>query len=237
MKLVLAILIIAIYWCLDAYQAVINFNISFTEALLLDYDKSNLVIKLLIVVSIFVFFLVQTKTKTIIKKAKNIPNTEELNAIYSISETILTPLPLHNQLNTVVDIMEKELSRAQRYKIEFSCILIDMNSNKVDDLIYKKIGSIVNEKIRTNDYFGRFDNNQLLVLTSNTSLSGAMKLSEKLDTLFNNKDDNLNLTNEIVFGITQIRDMDTIESIKEKLNDAVTRAKEKNIDGNIEIET
>jgi len=134
----------------------------------------------------------------------------------------------------IEEIMEKELSRAQRYKIEFSCILIDLNNTNCEDTIYASIGSIIKEKIRVNDYFGRFDNGNLLILTANTSLSGAMILSEKLDKLFSTK---YTLEKPIVFGITQVRDMDSYDSIIEKLKDATVRAKAKNIDGNIEIET
>ncbi|HIP31118.1 MAG TPA: GGDEF domain-containing protein [Sulfurospirillum arcachonense] len=109
MKLVLSLLIVTIYWCLDAYQAVINFNITFTKALLLDYDQSNTLVKLIIVIAIFIFSMIQTKTTVITKENKQNCTAEELNAIYSISDTILAPIPLHKQLNTVVDIMEKEL--------------------------------------------------------------------------------------------------------------------------------
>ena len=110
MKLVLSLLIITIYWCLDAYQAVINFDITFTKALLLDYDQSNTLVKLIIVIIIFILLLKQIKIEIPTKKNKNYSTAEELDAIYNISNTILAPIPLHKQLNTVVDIMEKELN-------------------------------------------------------------------------------------------------------------------------------
>jgi diguanylate cyclase (GGDEF)-like protein len=107
MKLVLPILIIVIYWCLDAYQAVTNFNISFTKAILLDYENSQPLMKLIIVASIFIFSIMQTKNKT--KSQQDDSITKELNALYSISNIILSPLPFHKQLNNVVDIIESEL--------------------------------------------------------------------------------------------------------------------------------
>ncbi|MDA7847919.1 GGDEF domain-containing protein [Sulfurospirillum sp.] len=110
MKPVLTLLIVIIYWCLDAYQAVLNFNITFPQAILLDYDQSNTLIKLIVVISIFIFSIIQIKTKMIIKEDNKNSTPRELNAIYGISDTILTPLPLHKQLNTVVTIMEKELN-------------------------------------------------------------------------------------------------------------------------------
>ena len=61
MKIFLSLLIIAIYWSLDAYQAVLNFDISFTKAILLDYENSNSLLKLTILISIFIFFMIPTK--------------------------------------------------------------------------------------------------------------------------------------------------------------------------------
>ena len=109
MKLVLPLLITVIYWCLDAYQAIINFDISFTKAILLDYENSQPIIKLIIVASIFIFSMMQTQNKNEIKLEKDDSREEELNALYSISNIILSPFPLHKQLNSVIHIMESEL--------------------------------------------------------------------------------------------------------------------------------
>jgi len=109
MKLVLSFFIVTIYWCLDAYQAVLNFNITFIKAILLDYDQSNTLVKAVIVIAIFIFSMIQTKTALTTKENTKNCTAEELNAIYDISDTILAPIPLHKQLNSVVDIMEKEL--------------------------------------------------------------------------------------------------------------------------------
>lgn len=131
----------------------------------------------------------------------------------------------------IEDIIEKELARSHRYKTEFSCILTQVDND--DETTYKLLGEIINTKIRANDYFGRFDDNKLIILTANTSLSGAMILAEKIDELFNNKDSSDSLT--LLFGITQVADEDTYNSIMEKLNDAINKAKVGN--RNIEIES
>jgi len=111
MKFVLSFLIIILYWCLDAYQASINFDISFTKAVILDYEQSNPLIKISIVLIIFLFSIVQAKFKDTPKPTseKNDYIEKELNVIYNISDIILSPVPLHQQLNSAVDIMEKEL--------------------------------------------------------------------------------------------------------------------------------
>jgi diguanylate cyclase (GGDEF)-like protein len=109
MKLVLSLLVVLIYWCLDSYQAVLNFNITFTQALMLDYENSNALIKIVIVLAIFLFSMIQVKSNKDKPEVKENCTRKELNAIYEITDTILAPLPLHKQLNSVVSIMEKEL--------------------------------------------------------------------------------------------------------------------------------
>lgn len=136
----------------------------------------------------------------------------------------------------IEDILEKELARSQRYKTEFSCILMDINSDDLNEEIFEFVGSIITKKIRTNDYFGKFDNEKFLILTASTSLSGAMILAEKIEKLFKNNKI-IKSKAKLTFGITQVSDVDTYSTIMEKLNDAISRAKNSNSKGRIEIET
>ena len=73
-------------------------------------------------------------------------------------------------------------------------------------------------------------------LTSNTSLSGAMILAEKIEYKFK-ENYNLEIDTQLSFGITQATDTDTYESIIEKLEDALGRAKNNRDKRRIEIET
>ena len=136
----------------------------------------------------------------------------------------------------IEDIIEKELARSQRYKTEFSCILIDLKIEQKEDTLYKSIGNIVNDKIRANEYFGKFSDESFIILTASTSLSGAMILAEKIEKLFSDHND-INKQTVASFGITQSSDIDSYDSIMDKLNDAISRAKNKDIKGRIEIET
>jgi len=131
MKYVLSFLIIVIYWCLDSYQAVLNFDITFTKAILLDYDQSNPLLKLIIVISILIFSTMQTKAEVVTKNKKQNGLPKELDAIYDISEIILSPIPLHKQLNNVVDIMEKELDIKTSFIASFeNDKILLLNSNE-----------------------------------------------------------------------------------------------------------
>jgi len=133
------------------------------------------------------------------------------------------------------DILEKELARAQRYKSELSCILIDIKSSKDIEELEEFLGDLVLKKIRTNDVFGKFNNGRFIILTAGTSLSGAMILAEKIETIVS-LETTYDSNTIISFGITQVEDSDTYETIMEKLDDAVVRAKDTRTEGRIEIE-
>ncbi len=135
----------------------------------------------------------------------------------------------------IKDILEKELSRAIRYKSEFSCILIDITSSGDLEELNKFLGDLVLKKIRTNDNFGKFNDGRFIILTAGTSLSGAMILAEKIETIIS-LETTYDSQTIISFGITQIEDSDTSETVMEKLDDAVIRAKDTRTEGRIEIE-
>ncbi len=133
----------------------------------------------------------------------------------------------------IEEIIEKELQRAQRYKTEFSLVMINLNTK--EEKTYETVGKIISSKIRVNDFFGRLENGNLIILTSNTSLSGAMILAEKLNEIFKS-DPDIVQSSSPMFGITQSGDTDNIKSIMEKLYDALNKIKNKQTRGNIEIE-
>ncbi|RLA83527.1 MAG: transporter [Epsilonproteobacteria bacterium] len=135
----------------------------------------------------------------------------------------------------IEDIIDQELKRSQRYKTELSCILMEVNDTNNSEEVYNFLGDNIIKKIRATDYFGKFDDERLLILTVNTSLSGAMILAEKLETIFS-LETTSNSIIDVSFGITQVEDTDTYTSIMEKLDDALIRASDKRTEGKIEIE-
>jgi len=130
----------------------------------------------------------------------------------------------------IEDILSNELARSQRYKIELSIISFKIIENKKDETTLKKIGDIVLDQTRTNDYFGKVAEYEYIILAANTSLSGAVILAQKLIA-------QLDKIEEIdtIFGLTHINDTDTIESVYERINDALEKASTKGGES-IEIE-
>jgi CPA1 family monovalent cation:H+ antiporter len=134
------------------------------------------------------------------------------------------------------DLLEKELARVQRYKVELSCILIDIKSSEDLKEVHKILGDLILKKIRVNDYFGRVNDGKFIIIATSTSLSGAMILAEKIETIMS-LETTYTASMSLSFGLTQVEVGDTYDTVMEKLNDALTRAQDTRRQGSIEIET
>ncbi len=135
----------------------------------------------------------------------------------------------------IEEILSKELSRVRRYKSELSAILLQLTCPECDpkqrEGIVRSIGSIITDDIRTNDYFGKLDEERFVILVTNTSLSGALVLAQKIDKQLTEVLDN---RAGFCFGVTEAHETDDVEAIWEKLDDAVFKSIEH--DKRIEIE-
>jgi len=136
------------------------------------------------------------------------------------------------------DILQKELSRATRYKLDLS--LIAFKIHQLDTLNYEQkeqllstIGKITLERIRINDYFGVIGEHQYLIITTNTPISGANILAGRLKKAFLKKSHNYSDKVSFDFGITHTTDIDTLSSIYENIQDALKKSQYSN---KIEIE-
>jgi len=160
MRVVLSLLIVLIYWSLDSYQAMLNFNISYTQAILLEYEQTNYFIKFIIAGLIFSISLITIKStkNTEVQKEKPKQEPEQLDAIYKISDIILSPVPLHKQLNSIVTTMEEKLKIKTAFIASFEqdAILL-LNTN--DSL--SKIG-ITNKYVPHNNGLAKQSLNNLL---------------------------------------------------------------------------
>lgn len=125
----------------------------------------------------------------------------------------------------IEDILSKELARVRRYKIELSAILLKLTcrdcGQKQRNKIAHAIGSIITDDIRTNDYFGKLDEESFVILVTNTSLSGALVLAQKIDKQLEKVLDN---RAGFHFGVTEAYETDDVEAILEKLDDAVHKS-------------
>ena len=193
----------------------------------------NVLLSTFIYTSLLMFHIKKNR----VEYEKDIEGNDDKNLSMNKIVDIIKKDPLSGayKASFINEILEEELARSKRYKLEFSCIMIDITSiESIDDLSHL-LGDVVLKKIRTNDKFGKLDVGRFIILAVGTSLSGAMILAEKIETIMS-LETSCDSKTIISFGITQIDDVDTYESIIEKLEDAIIRAKDTRTEGRIEIE-
>lgn len=132
------------------------------------------------------------------------------------------------------EILEKELVRLQRYKVDLSAIVLrlDFKKNSFDvSQSIAKVGDTIAHCIRRNDYFGKLHEDSFIILATNTSLSGALTLTNKITKEFERE-----LAGEVDFhfGLTQAHETDDVAMVIEKLEDALIKSKQSH--QNLEIE-
>ncbi len=130
-----------------------------------------------------------------------------------VNSGALTPL-------FMAPLLEQEMERCRRYKQDLSLILIDVGSR--NPKILKTFGMVVREKIRTTDIFATPAKGRYLIITPNTSLSGAVMLSEHIDRRLKER---LDRSFTASFCVTLFSETDDKELLFEKLEDALMKAK------------
>jgi len=125
----------------------------------------------------------------------------------------------------IEDIITQELARSRRYKLELSLLILKLSKkeSEQDDKTLELVGEVVTEHIRLNDYFGKLNDDEYVIVTSNTSLGGAVVLAEKISKRFNSQKIVCKSV-DYYFGVTQAGETDSMETVFEKLQDALSRS-------------
>ncbi|MBC8552543.1 MAG: diguanylate cyclase [Candidatus Brocadiales bacterium] len=123
----------------------------------------------------------------------------------------------------MVDILEKEFSRALRYQTDLSCLLLDLDCFKdvndtfghvFGDLVLREFSTELKQNARKTDIPIRYGGEEFMVLLPNTSIAGAQKVAEKIRATCEKKiyDDGHNSTTVTVsIGIASVKQHQLIE--------------------------
>ena len=135
--------------------------------------------------------------------------------------------------------IEQALENFVRYKKEkFSVMMFDIDFFKkvndtyghlAGDYILKELATIVKKSLRKSDICGRFGGEEFLILLPNTKASGALKLATKLNKLVREhsfEHDNKTIPIKISLGITTVSHSDSYNSIVQRCDEALYKAKE-----------
>jgi len=130
--------------------------------------------------------LARVRTHLELKQAR-----DDLQEAYEVLERLVVVDPLTGIANrrAIDTFAQEEYERAQRYKTDFSVLMIDLDYfKKVNDTYGHYIGDeclkIVAEKLdnslRTVDQFGRFGGEEFVAILPETNLAEAIKVAERL---------------------------------------------------------
>lgn len=135
----------------------------------------------------------------------------------------------------IEEVIREEIERAKRYRTKFSIILFDIDHFKkvndefghmVGDKFLLELAKLISKKIRKTDYFGRWGGEEFIVVSPNTTIKRAILLAEKLREATESHEFNTVGHKTASFGVAAFRAKDTSESLINRADIALYRAKE-----------
>ncbi|WP_461828820.1 GGDEF domain-containing protein [Aquifex sp.] len=135
----------------------------------------------------------------------------------------------------IEEMLLRQIELARRTGKDLSVLLIDVDDFRkvsrilgrgVADKMLKDLGFLIRKNLRKSDIAGRWSSDQFIVILPETSLEGAEKVAKKFQ--WKVKDffeGNYNYPLTISVGITKYENMDSVEKIIYKLENAVWQAK------------
>ena len=130
--------------------------------------------------------LARVRTHLELKQAR-----DDLHEAYEVLESLVVVDPLTGVANrrAIDTFAQEEYERAQRYKTEFSVLMIDLDHFKQVNDIYghyigdeclKIVAEKLNDSLRSVDQFGRFGAEEFVAILPQTNLTEAIKVAERI---------------------------------------------------------
>lgn len=166
-----------------------------------------------------------------------IDNTELYDAFKHIEQQsyIDELTQLHNR-KAYNEKIEELLELYKRHDRTFALMIFDIDHFKsindsyghdIGDKVLVELSNIVKSIIRKNDYFFRLGGEEFVVLVSNTNLSKAKILAEKIRTTVEKKVDTVkDGTITVSIGLTEVQKYDTIDTIFKRADEFLYHSKE-----------
>ncbi|MBL4794247.1 MAG: GGDEF domain-containing protein [Pseudomonadales bacterium] len=147
----------------------------------------------------------------------------------------LTGLP---NRQAYIEYAAKELARRERYDSDLTLVIADVDHFKrindsyghlSGDKVLKAISKEMMKRLRASDFIGRFGGEEFVILMPETDCDAAMKAINNLREAVGNcpfhfREERVPIT--VSFGLTQVREGDTIETAFARADKALYEAKE-----------
>ncbi|MGR3173907.1 MAG: diguanylate cyclase [Candidatus Scalindua sp.] len=124
----------------------------------------------------------------------------------------------------MVEILEKEFSRALRYQTDLSCLLLDLDYFKevndtfghtFGDMVLREFSTCLKQEARKTDIPFRYGGEEFMLFLPNTDIGGALNVAEKIRSACETKkydDGNNSTTVTVSIGIASVKQHQLIDS-------------------------
>lgn len=151
----------------------------------------------------------------------------------------------HDQLTGIANrylldsTFHAEKTRAERYSLAFSIIIIDIDlfksindnyGHNLGDSVLTNIAALLTREIRENDIVGRWGGEEFLIICPETPKDGAQQLAEHIREKVNTYDFNIDQPLTVSLGVTEFRLKEPMNICIKRADDALYSAKEKGRD-------
>lgn len=125
--------------------------------------------------------------KTSVLREEIMQHKEARNALQKFSTH--DPLTGIRNRRHLLEALHQELKRYQRYKNDFSLLLLDLDhfrqindkfGNECGDTVLKALADFIDKTLRENDTFARYDGEEFAIIAINTPIDSALRFADKL---------------------------------------------------------
>ena len=202
-------------------------------------DDIDYLLFIKIAIGFVIFILLLTyhikKTKLLKDTLKQIKNELALKNTQLEKMTVMDPLTqLYNQ-QKLGDVIQQEIERASRYSKKFALVIADIdNFRQVNDIhghqtgdkVLKEIALILQSCVRKTDTLGRWGGEEFMILCPETNESGVLQFAEILRSTMETNHFSVVKRKTASFGVTAWQEGDTMDSMTDRANKALSQAKE-----------
>lgn len=132
------------------------------------------------------------------------------------------------------EVFEYERSRSERYNVDFSVILMDIDhfkrvndthGHQVGDSVLVEMATLITERLRNVDVPGRWGGEEFLIVCPETSCKSALLIAEKLRAAIDTFSFSVVCHITASFGVTSYQNGDDVKTMMARADAALYRAK------------
>lgn len=162
-----------------------------------------------------------TERKQLEEELKDLVTKDQLTGIYNRRK--------------IDEVLMKEKAQAETRDHHLAVIMVDIDKFKlvndqyghlVGDQVLTEVTSILSQGIRSIDVLGRWGGEEFIIICTDTDLKGAVVLAEKLRQMIANHEFQMVGKKTCSFGVAQLRNHETIDSLLIRSDQALYRAKD-----------